>query len=151
MLTFPLGARIVAIGAVVVAVALLVLGNERSVGFGIVRDGAPIEAPAAAPDLPRLLTRLRAELAIEPAQEAAWRLFEGRMIDLDQDSRRVEAGPDRLGADAAAERARHALLFAVALSDIDGALSSTQSFTLAREARVLGSSFVCAALRAAGS
>lgn len=153
MLTFPLGARIAVIAAAVATIALVVLANERSVGFGVVREGQSAETPARppAPDLPRQLTRLRVELGIEPAQEAVWTLFESRMLDLDRVSRRVQAESGRPGTDAAAETAQHALLFAVALSEMDGALSSTQSLTLNRQARVLGSSFICAEARQKGS
>jgi cytochrome c-type biogenesis protein CcmH/NrfG len=143
-MTSPLILRAVAIGSVAAVLGAMALGSERSVGYGAVRVSQPAAAPQLEPDLQQRLTGLRASLNIEPAQEAGWALFTRRMLDLDDASRRLESGADRPAVNAADEKARHALLFAVALSEVDSALSTRQSALLQREARSLGSSFICA-------
>lgn len=151
MPALSLVARVAVLGAVAATIGLVMLGNERSVGFGSVREGQSVDVPSMELGLSQRLSRLRTTLGIEPAQEPAWSLFSSRMLDLDQVSRRFEAETRRQGAGAADERAQHALLFAVALSDMDGALSTAQSAALHREARALGSTFICAEIRREGS
>lgn len=147
----PLTIRIIVIAAVAMTIGALMLGSESSVGFGVVRDSQSVAPPAGQPDVAQRLSRLHASLAIEPAQEANWAQFADRMRDLDLASRRSEATFGKDSADGADERARHALLFAVALNEIDGVLSTRQSALLQREARALGSSFICAEERRDGS
>ncbi|TCK28163.1 hypothetical protein EV667_2160 [Ancylobacter aquaticus] len=139
------------IGATAATIAFVALDTERSVGFGTVRETAPAAASALEPALPLRLTRLRAELHIQPAQEAAWGQFKSRIMELDQVSRRIEAQAGGKGADAADEQARHALLFAVALSDMDDVLTTAQASTFNRAARALGSTFICATVRPGGA
>lgn len=144
--------RIASVAAVAATIGAIVLGSESSVGYGVVRDSPTTPTPSsetifAGSELEPRLSRLRTDLDIEPAQEADWKLFASRMLDLDRASRAFETDAEKQPAGGADERARHALAFAVALSEIDGALSTRQSAILQREARALGSSFICAERR----
>lgn len=141
--------RIAAIVAVAVTLGAIVLGSEGSVGYGVVRESQPtpiVPETTFASELglqPRLF-KLRTDLGIEPAQEANWELFASRMLDLDRASRAFETSVDKPPVGGADERARHALAFAVALSEMDSALSTRQSAILQRETRALGSTFIWA-------
>lgn len=147
MLTLALAVRIAVVGAVVTTAGFAMFGSQSSEGFGVIREGAAGTAPAAGPALPQRLTQLRATLGIEPAQAAAWDTFAGRMLDLDQVSQRIDRQTRPEGTNVADERARHALQFAIALSDMDHELSTRQSAVLQREIRALGSGFICAEVR----
>lgn len=144
MLTFSASVRIVLIGGVVAGAAWAALDTGRPEGFGVVREGQSVERLIAEPDLAQRLVSLRSMLEVEPSQQAAWSLFASRMIDLDHISRRFEAQLDAKDPEAGAERARHALLFAVAFSDMEAALSGRQAAALRLEARALGRAFICA-------
>lgn len=131
----------VASGIVVIAatVALIIWApGSRPAGFGLVRDGA-VEPVAKQPDMAERLDRLHNLLGIAGEQEPAWRLFARRMRELDRLSQRLVAQTES----AADERGQHALLFAVALSEIDAGLSSPQSAALQREVRTLGAAWIC--------
>ncbi|MDF2619144.1 MAG: hypothetical protein K0S00_1803 [Xanthobacteraceae bacterium] len=151
MLTISLGARLGALCAAALAVAALAMGGGGSTGFGVVRDGEGAVQPAPPAGVPERLTVLHAALDLGPAQETAWNSFAGTMLELDRVSRAFEVRAAET-ADAAGERARHALTFAVALSEMENVLTPRQSAALREGASSLGGAFICAQIgKGAGS
>lgn len=154
MLTISLGARLAALCAAALAVAALAMGGGEPTGFGVVRDGEkPVQPALPAPPagVPERLANLHAALDLGPAQEGAWNSFAGTMLELDRVSRAFEVRAAET-ADAAGERARHALTFAVALSEMENVLTPRQSAALREGASSLGGAFICAQIgKGAGS
>ena len=118
-------------------------GSGGSTGFGMVRDVDRTATPEVPPGVSEQLARLHDAMRVRPDQEAAWNGFAVAMLELDRVTRAFEAETPTRSADQADERARHALMFGIALSDMDAALSPEQSAILRDRADTLGSAFVC--------
>lgn len=100
-------------------------------------------------DIAQQLASLRDAMRIRPDQEHAWSRFVGAIMELDRVTRAFEA---KAGSESEAEeRARHALLFGIAISEIEGPLSPDQFATLRSRATALGSAFVCSGVRSGAS
>ncbi|WP_428030916.1 hypothetical protein [Ancylobacter sp.] len=146
-MTFSTGVRLAIAAAALLFIAIMIGRGDGGpqdgdAAFGMVREGAPVDEADGPRGLDQQLARLHADLAVAPGQQAAWDGFARAMVELDRVSRAFEA---RAGAatDAAGERMRHALLFSVALGDIDAVLTPRQSVVLREGARSLGSAFLC--------
>jgi hypothetical protein len=146
-------ARTKLIGLCVIAAVTgvaIAAGSSDSAGFGVVRDVERTAPPKTFPGVQEQLARLHQAIRIGPDQEAAWNGFAAAMLELDLLTRTFEAEAYTRSADQAGERARHALMFGVALSDMDAALSAEQSAILRDRASALGSAFVCKGLAKGG-
>jgi hypothetical protein len=147
MSTLSLRTKLVGLCLIVAGVGFAIaVGGGGSTGFGMVRDADQTARAKLPPGVSEQLARLHEAMRVRPDQEAAWNGFAAAMLELDRVTRAFEAETPTRSTDQADERARHALMFGIALSDMDAALSAEQSAILRDRANTLGSAFVCKGL-----
>ncbi|ADH88332.1 hypothetical protein Snov_1010 [Ancylobacter novellus DSM 506] len=143
--------KLATLGVAAAAIGIALAGMDDRPGFGRVREAEPATKPAAQLDVSRQLVGLHDAMRILPEQEGAWRSFVAAIMELDRLTRAFTAEESIDSASADEERARHALMFGIALSEIEAALSAEQAALLQSRATSLGRAFVCSGVQAGTS
>lgn len=138
---------VVAIGAVLAASS-----GDGTVGFGRVRDvasGSADDSRRAAEPLSDKLDTVYRTIGVRPDQEVAWRHFAEAMMELERLTRayeqRVASGKT---IDKTAERARHAMIYAAGMNEIDSKFSLGQVVVIRKLASRAARSALCRSLTA---
>jgi hypothetical protein len=129
------------------AVAFMASDLSRTEGFGVARAVAVGPAAPAPEALSAQLDVIGREAHITSAQSPAWKTFSSSLLGLqaltNEFEARVASGNMVVESQ---ERATHALMFGVALSEIDQALSPQQSEVVRRAVEGLMPTLICRGL-----